>query len=364
MAERSGPLEGVVIDPGFWNSKRVLVTGHTGFKGGWLALWLERLGADVTGFSCGVPTSPSLYEAARVGQGVRSIEGDVRDLKAVQRAFAETRPEIVIHMAAQSLVRRSFESPVDTYATNVMGTVHVLEAARRGDGVRVVVNVTSDKCYENREWLWGYRELEPMGGHDPYSNSKGCAELITAAFRASFEGPAIASGRAGNVIGGGDWARDRLIPDVMNAALERRSVLIRNPDAIRPWQHVLNPLSGYLVLAERLWSSGEYAEAWNFGPDDADTRPVRWLIERLSKSWDEEIEWERDGSENPHEAHYLKLDSSKARARLGWAPRWDLSQALTRVVDWYRAVRDGLDLRKLALEQIAAFQAGDPPTSR
>lgn len=354
-------MEGMGVDPGFWSGRRVLVTGHTGFKGSWLALWLERMGAEVAGASSGVPTEPSLYEVARVGDGVRSLDTDVRDLASVEGAFAEARPEVVFHMAAQSLVRRSFVNPVDTYATNVMGTVHVLDAARRTEGVRAVVIVTSDKCYENREWVWGYREDEPMGGYDPYSNSKGCAELVTAAYRRSFDGPAVASARAGNVIGGGDWAEDRLLPDVMNAVLENRTVVIRYPDAIRPWQHVLNPLSGYLALARALWDSPDYAEGWNFGPADEDARPVRWIIDRLGETWGEPIAWEHDGSENPHEAHYLKLDSSKARMRLGWTPTWDLGDALASIAGWYRALRDGGDMRALVLEQIAAFQQGRAP---
>lgn len=358
-------MEGVGVDPGFWDGRRVLVTGHTGFKGSWLALWLERMGAEVSGLSQGVPTSPSLYEVARVGEGVAALDGDVRDLAAVERAFEAARPEIVVHMAAQSLVRRSFTSPVETYATNVMGTVHVLDAARRTEGVRAVVIVTSDKCYENREWVWGYREHEPMGGFDPYSNSKGCAELVTSAYRRSYpEGPAIASARAGNVIGGGDWAEDRLIPDVMNAAVEGRTVLIRNPESIRPWQHVLNPLSGYLALAQALCESRDHADGWNFGPADEDARPVRWIIDRLSEAWGEPIPWEKDGGENPHEAHYLKLDSSKARMQLGWAPTWDLGDALTSIAGWYKAVRAGGDLRELVLDQVAAFQAGRPPSER
>jgi CDP-glucose 4,6-dehydratase len=353
------------VEPEFWRGRRVLLTGHTGFKGSWLALWLESLGAEVVGLSDGVPTNPSLFELARVGDGLRSMEGDIRDLGMVERALADSRPEVLIHMAAQSLVGRSFESPVETYATNVMGTVHVLDAARRADGLRVVLNVTSDKCYENREWIWGYREHEPMGGHDPYSNSKGCAELVTSAYRRSFAGaegtPAIASARAGNVIGGGDWAEDRLIPDLMQARVEGRPAVIRNPDAIRPWQHVLNPLSGYLVLAQRLWSSREHAEAWNFGPDDADARPVRWIIDRLGETWGEPIAWRQQEGETPHEAQYLKVDSSKARTRLGWTPTWGLGDALASIASWYKAHRSGEDMRGHALDQIAAFQAGDPP---
>jgi CDP-glucose 4,6-dehydratase len=358
-------VEDLAVDPEFWRGRRVLLTGHTGFKGSWLALWLESLGAEVVGLSNGVPTSPSMFELARVGEGVTSLEGDVRDPHAVDDALAESRAEIVIHMAAQSLVRRSFEQPVDTYATNVMGTVHVLDAARRSGQVRVVVNVTTDKCYENREWVWGYREHEPMGGYDPYSSSKGCSELVTAAFRRSYaqaEGaPAIASARAGNVIGGGDWAEDRLVPDLMRAAVEGRPAVVRSPDAIRPWQHVLNPLSGYLILAQVLWDSREHAEAWNFGPEEGDARTVRWIIDRLGEAWGEPIAWRPEDGEVPHEAHYLKLDSAKARARLGWRPTWALDDALTSVAAWYRTQRSGGDLRRHALDQIAVFQAGDPP---
>jgi CDP-glucose 4,6-dehydratase len=354
----------VAVEPDFWRARRVLITGHTGFKGSWLALWLERLGAEITGFSNGIPTAPSLFDIARVGAGLRSIEGDVRDLAAVEGALAESRAEVVIHMAAQAVVTRSFETPVQTYATNVMGTVHVLDAARRAEGVRVVVNVTSDKCYENREWVWGYREDDPVGGSDPYSSSKGCAELVTSAFQSSFGGaedPAIASARAGNVIGGGDWAQDRLIPDLMSAALDGRPATIRDPDAIRPWQHVLNPLSGYLLLAQALWDSREYAEPWNFGPDDADAQPVRWMIDRLSEVWGEPIAWRPLEGEKPHEAHHLKVDSSKARVRLGWSPGWSLMDSLASIGSWYRLLRSGGDMRSLALHQIAAFQAGDPP---
>ena len=357
-------MEGVAVDPGFWRGQRVLLTGHTGFKGSWLALWLESLGAEVVGLSNGIPTDPSMFELARVGEGLTSVEADVRDREAVERALADSRAEIVIHMAAQSLVRRSFDQPVETYATNVMGTVHVLDAARRSGHVRALVNVTTDKCYENREWVWGYREHEPMGGHDPYSSSKGCAELVTAAFRRSYapgNGPAIASARAGNVIGGGDWAEDRLVPDLMRAATEGRPAVVRNPDSIRPWQHVLNPLSGYLMLAQALWDSQQHADAWNFGPDEGDARSVRWIIERLGEAWGEPIAWEQEGGEVPHEARYLKLDSSKARMRLGWSPTWALGDALTSIAAWHRAQQSGADLRRHALDQIGAFQAGEPP---
>jgi CDP-glucose 4,6-dehydratase len=355
---RPGTVEDVGIDPGFWQGKRVLVTGHTGYKGSWLALWLAALGADVSGYSVSVPTEPSLFELARVEQEVRSTMADVRDRESLQAAFAESRPEIVIHMAAQSLVRRSYRYPVETYETNVMGTVNVLEAVRSRDDVRVVVNVTTDKVYENHESESGYREDEPKGGHDPYSNSKAASELVTAAYRDSFFGPgaaAVASARAGNVIGGGDWGEDRLIPDLMRGVLSDRSTSIRHPEAVRPWQHVLNPLSGYLVLAERLWDSHEFAEAWNFGPDERDTLSVRELIARLSELWGDEIPWEHDAGDHPHETHALRLDSTKAKERLGWTPGWDLDQALVSIAEWYRGYRDGEDSRALVLRQIAAF---------
>ena len=342
------------LDPGFWSGRRVLITGHTGFKGSWLALWLQELGAEVTGFALATATEPSLFEAARVSEGVESIEGDVRDLDAVVDAVTGAEPEVLIHMAAQPLVRRSFADPVETYATNVMGTVHVLEAVRRTPSVRVAVNVTSDKCYENRNWEWGYREDEPKGGFDPYSNSKGCSELVTAAYRSSFfaEGAAIGSARAGNVIGGGDWSEDRLVPDAMRAAIERRPLLVRNPNATRPWQHVLEPLEGYLVLAQAMWESRAFADGWNFGPEDRDARPVGWVVDRLSERWEGGIDWRHDGGDHPHEARYLKLDSSRARARLGWEPAWGLEDALDAVVDWYRAYAAGEDPREITLGQL------------
>jgi CDP-glucose 4,6-dehydratase len=355
---QAGPAN---VQPDFWRGRRVLLTGHTGFKGAWLALWLQSLGALVTGFSLDVPTKPSLYELARVGEGMKSIAGDVRDPQAVAAAVAAAAPEVVVHMAAQSLVRRSFAEPQGTYATNVMGTVNVLDAVRvEGGDVRVVVNVTSDKCYENREWEWGYREDEPMGGYDPYSSSKGCAELVTAAFRRTFfsepDGTRLASARAGNVIGGGDWGEDRLLPDLMRAALAGEQLRVRNPNAIRPWQHVLNPLSGYLVLAEALWSSPEHAGGWNFGPVEEDARPVGSIVERVSALWPEELRWTLDEGPHPHEARYLKLDSSRARARLGWHPLLGLDAALEATVGWYRELREGADLRTVTLGQIEAFQ--------
>jgi CDP-glucose 4,6-dehydratase len=295
---------------------------------------------------------------------MESIIGDIRDPEAVEAALLAARPEVVIHMAAQSLVRRSFVEPRETYATNVMGTVNLLDAVRRTPSVRVVVNVTSDKCYDNKEWEWGYREDEPMGGHDPYSNSKGCAELVTDAFRRSFfsdpDGPRIASARAGNVIGGGDWAVDRLIPDIMRAALSGETLHIRNPDAIRPWQHVLNPLSGYLVLAQALLESPEYACGWNFGPADEDAHPVSWIVSLMDQLWPEDLRVTHDDGPHPHEARYLKLDSSRARAHLGWRPGWGLPEGLDAVVSWYRRLRDGDDMGIVTAEQIRAFQY--PPT--
>jgi len=349
------------LDPGFWDGRRVLLTGHTGFKGAWLSVWLQTLGAELTGLSRDVPTKPSLYELARVGAGMKDeIEADVRDFEAVAAAIGRSRPEIVIHMAAQAFVRRSFVEPRETYETNVLGTVNVLEAIRLNGGIRAVVNVTSDKCYENREWEWGYREDEPMGGFDPYSASKGCAELVTSAFRRSFFTPdsgdtRLASVRAGNVVGGGDWGEDRLLADVMRAALEGRSLNVRNPDAIRPWQHVLNPLSGYLMLVQALWDSDDYATAWNFGPAEVEARPVSWIVERVKELWPAELQWEHDAGPQPHEARYLRVDSSRARLRLGWRPTWGLDEALDRTVEWYEAFADGADMRAATLRQVEAF---------
>ncbi|MDN2716656.1 MULTISPECIES: CDP-glucose 4,6-dehydratase [unclassified Janthinobacterium] len=353
------------MNPAFWQGKRVFLTGHTGFKGGWLSLWLQQLGADVTGYALAAPTTPSLFEVADVASGMQSIIGDVRDGDAVKRAMAAARPDIVIHMAAQPLVRYSYANPVETYSTNVMGVVHVLEAVRATPGVRAVVNVTSDKCYENREWPWGYRENEAMGGYDPYSNSKGCAELVTAGYRSSFfhadkyaeHGVALGSGRAGNVIGGGDWALDRLIPDMLRAIGAGEPVMIRNPHAIRPWQHVLEPLSGYLTLAEKLYTAGPvHAEGWNFGPHDTDAKPVEWIIERMTQEWGAGASWSLDGQDHPHEATYLKLDCSKARGQLGWHPRWDIGQTIARIVEWHKACDQGADMRAMTLAQIATYQ--------
>lgn len=353
------------MNAAFWQGKRVFLTGHTGFKGGWLSLWLQQLGADVTGYALEAPTTPSLFDVASVARGMVSVIGDVRDGEALKRAMAQARPEIVIHMAAQPLVRYSYVNPVETYATNVMGVVNLLEAVRATPGVRSVVNVTSDKCYENREWPWGYRENEAMGGYDPYSNSKGCAELVTAGYRSSFfnaekyaeHGIALGSGRAGNVIGGGDWAMDRLIPDMLRAIGAGQPVMIRNPHSIRPWQHVLEPLSGYLTLAEKLYTEGPvHAEGWNFGPHDIDAKPVEWIIERMTQEWGAGASWQLDGQNHPHEATYLKLDCSKARGQLGWHPRWDIGQTIAKIVEWHKACDQGADMRAMTLAQITTYQ--------
>jgi CDP-glucose 4,6-dehydratase len=352
------------LSPGFWRGRRVLVTGHTGFKGSWASLWLESLGAEVVGYSVGVPTKPSLFELASVGECLTHLEGDVRDGSRLTQVVERYSPEVIVHMAAQSLVRWSYREPVETFETNVLGTVNVLEAARAGD-VRVVVNVTSDKCYLNTG-LVPYREEDPKGGSDPYSASKACAEIVSEAYRSAFfanEGPALASVRAGNVIGGGDWADDRLVGDIMTAALERRPVLVRNPDAVRPWQHVLNPLEGYLLLAERLWNDRSFAGGWNFGPAEEDEKPVRAVVERIAELWGDGLGWVQDERDQPQETHVLRLDSSRARERLGWAPGWDLEQAIESVVGWYRGYQAGDDMQVVVLDQIRAYEAARSTSS-
>lgn len=348
------------IRPEFWLGKRVLVTGHTGFKGSWLSLWLQSMGAVVRGIALPPPTEPALFIEANVANGMDHCIADIRDFAAIQPLIKEFKPEIIFHMAAQPLVRLSYQQPMETYATNVMGTVQVLEAARQTGSVKAIVNVTTDKCYENREWVWGYREKEPMGGHDPYSSSKGCAELVSSAYRASFFNDAdiaLATARAGNVIGGGDWAQDRLVPDILRALEKSEPVLIRNPDAIRPWQHVLEPLSGYLTLAHSLYENGQTnAEGWNFGPNDDDAQPVQWIVERLCALWGHNTQWQLQPGEHPHEAHFLKLDISKARQRLKWSPRWSLHTALTQTIAWHQAWVDQQDMQAVCLQQIAGYQ--------
>lgn len=344
----------------FWAGRRVFLTGHTGFKGSWLSLWLSRLGAQVHGYALAPPTTPALFEVARVRDRLAGhVVGDVRDRDALSTAMAAADPEIVIHMAAQPLVRDSYRLPVETYAINVMGTVNLLDAARRHGRAAALVNVTTDKCYENQEWVWGYREIEPMGGRDVYSNSKACSELITAAWRASFQadgGPFIGSGRAGNVIGGGDWARDRILPDMFRAFDAGEPLMVRHPDAIRPWQHVLEPLSGYLALAEKLVAEGAaFAEPWNFGPADDDARPVSWILGHMTGCLPSLV-WDCEGSGGVHEANFLKLDSSKAHSRLDWHPRWRLATALDKTAEWHLAWNEGQDMAKVTDRQIADYE--------
>ena len=327
------------IDPSFWSGRRVFLTGHTGFKGSWLAVFLSEIGARVSGFALLPSTDPSLFAAAEIAGRVASRIGDVRDLDAVRAAMAADAPEVVFHFAAQSLVRKSYQSPIETYATNVLGTAHVLEAVREVGSVRTVIVATSDKCYDNQGWSWGYRETDPLGGHDPYSSSKACAELVTNAYARSFfssGGVAVASVRAGNVIGGGDWAQDRLIPDIISAFRKGRSADIRSPHAVRPWQHVLDALGGYLLLAEKLWDDRACVGAWNFGPQDDGARPVRWIAEMLAQHWGGGAHWSANGGTHPHEAAVLRVDASRARQQLGWRCRIPLEEALARIVDWHR----------------------------
>jgi len=346
------------MNPDLWRGRRVFLTGHTGFKGAWLALWLRRLGAMLTGYALPPDTAPNLFDAASVGEGMRSIAGDVRDPVSLRAALGESEAEVVFHLAAQSLVRESYARPSDTYATNVMGTVHLLDAVREAKSVKAVVVVTSDKCYENREWDWPYRENEALGGRDPYSSSKACAELVASAYRGSFFNHAtIATARAGNVIGGGDWAKDRLVPDLIRAFSTGQPAVIRNPLAIRPWQHVLEPLHGYLILAEALLR-GEAAEAWNFGPTDSDVRPVQWVADELARRWGGNASWAQDSGAHPHEAHTLKLDSARARNVLCWRPRLSLHESLDWVVEWHQRFNiASASAAELTLRQVERFEA-------
>lgn len=347
-----------------YRDRKVLITGHTGFKGSWLCLLFSKLGADVYGYALEPPTTPSLFNEAKIDELITSFIGDIRDYEKLLGIVQQVQPEIVIHMAAQPIVKESYRNPKETYEINVMGTVNLLEAIRHTPGIKAVVNVTTDKCYENHEWHWGYRENEPMGGYDPYSNSKGCSELVTAAFRNSYFNPkdyqkhgvALASARAGNVIGGGDWAVDRLIPDFIRAISKGEKVRIRSPYAIRPWQHVLEPLIGYLTLAAKLFSEGfKYAEGWNFGPDDKDARNVEWITDTICKLWGDGASFSIDTNPQPHEANYLKLDWSKAKAELGWIPKWDIETTLKSIVDWNKAFLGGQDIRTVTETQIEKY---------
>ncbi|MDR1584207.1 MAG: CDP-glucose 4,6-dehydratase [Prevotellaceae bacterium] len=355
-----------MVDLNIYKGKKVFITGHTGFKGSWLCLLLHGLGAEVYGYALNSPTSPSLYEVAKIDELITSHISDVRDYDTLYSIMSVVAPDVVFHLAAQPLVRDSYKKPIDTYAVNVMGTVNLLEAVRHTKAVRAVVNVTTDKCYENKEWSWGYRENEPMGGYDPYSNSKGCSELVTSAFHSSFFNPAdygkthqvaLASARAGNVIGGGDWAEDRLIPDFIRAIGKGEKVKIRSPHAIRPWQHVLEPLSGYLMLGVKLLTGDgyKYAEGWNFGPDDSDAKPVEWIINKMCALWGDEASYEIDTNPQPHEATYLKLDCSKAKTRLGWYPKWDIDTTISRIVEWTKAYNQGADMRSVCEKQIREY---------
>ena len=359
-----GSVESVAMNPEFWRRRKVFLTGHTGFKGSWLSLWLQGLGAEVIGFALSPPTEPNFYDLAGVEKGMHSVKGDVLDLEHLRSVVRQHRPEVVFHMAAQSLVRRSYVDPVETYATNVMGTANVLEAARNIPSVRSMVIITTDKCYENSNDQRAYRETDRLGGADPYSSSKAAAELVTAAYRDSFftggKGEfrtGVATARAGNVIGGGDWGADRLVPDVMRATLEGRELLIRNPQATRPWQHVLEPLCGYLLLAEKLYEHPDrFSESWNFGPDESETFSVSTVLERLKKLWGPGLSWRIDNRAQPYEAQCLRLDCTKAKAELGWEPRWNLDCALEATVRWYKAHQSHLDVRAVAQEQIRSYE--------
>jgi CDP-glucose 4,6-dehydratase len=371
---RESAVEGLVKPTGHkedapfsWQGRRVFLTGHTGFKGGWLALWLARLGANVRGYSLDPSTEPTLFTVARVGSVIEDVRGDIRDATKLEAAMREFAPEVVFHLAAQPLVLRSYEDPIGTFETNVIGTARVLDCVRRTLSVRAVVSVTTDKCYENKEWIWPYRETDPLGGYDPYSSSKACAEIVSAAFRQSYfpieklgidHQVAVATARAGNVIGGGDWSNDRLLPDLVRGFLSGKPVLIRRPHAIRPWQHVLEPLHGYILLAEQLLTHNpKYATAYNFGPIEDDARPVQWIAERMTEFWGDGASWVLDGASTPHEAGYLKLDASRARADLGWTPQLRLDAALEYLVRWYRSWQSQADMHAFTLAQIESYSS-------
>jgi CDP-glucose 4,6-dehydratase len=347
-----------MIEQNFWQGKRVFLTGHTGFKGGWLALWLNSLGAIVKGYALDPPTMPSLFNEAKIDTVIDSQIGDIRDLELFKKSITDFNPDILIHMAAQPLVRYSYAAPVETYETNVMGTVNVLESARACKNLKAIINITTDKCYENDGRSQGYKEDDPMGGYDPYSSSKGCAELVASAYRCSFlqdQGIGVASVRAGNVIGGGDWADDRLIPDILRSFEKNEPVVIRNPKATRPWQHVLEPLSGYLILAQKLYKNQEeYAEGWNFGPNEQDVKPVDWILDKMISKWPSSS-WELDQNSNLHEAVFLKLDIAKAESKLGWQPVWELSHTLEKIIGWHRAWLNKEDMQAICLAEIEEY---------
>ena len=346
-----------LIHPGFWRSKRVFLTGHTGFKGSWLSIWLASLGANVYGYALEPPTQPSLFEKANIAGIVKHANGDIRDSKALSKALNDSQPNIVIHLAAQPLVLESFRDPVGTYSTNIIGTVNLLEAVRGCKAVRAVVNVTTDKVYLNREWHWGYREDDALGGFDPYSTSKACSDLVTTSYQQSFfSNVLLATARAGNVIGGGDWAADRLVPDCIRAFSSGRKLKIRNPNSVRPWQHVLEPLAGYLLLCERLHDGDkDAAGSWNFGPQTHDSKPVRWIVERMMEEWPGSPGFEVEAGPHPHEANFLRLDYSKASSLLGWNPNWDIKEALKRVLEWHRLTESGMTERQACEMQIGAY---------
>jgi CDP-glucose 4,6-dehydratase len=345
-----------------WENRKVLVTGHTGFKGSWLAFWLTQLGAKVTGYGLDPLTDPNLFSVLDIDKDIIDHRSDIRDLSALERVIKSDKPGIIVHMAAQSLVRESYKDPVGTYAANVMGTVNLIEAARSCDSVRVILIVTSDKCYENREIDYGYGETDPLGGYDPYSSSKGCAELVTSAFRRSFfehdSRVAVASARAGNVIGGGDWAADRIIPDAIRAFSGKQRLQVRNPDAVRPWQHVLEPLSGYMILCEKMWDQpSKFSEGWNFGPEDESVHTVEEITDTVSELWGDHAAWEKSNGDHPHETNLLKLDITKAKKQLGWTPKWDLDTSLEKIVTWYKSYYNSEDMREITLRQIKEYQA-------
>ena len=349
----------------FWNKKKVFLTGHTGFKGSWLSLWLQKLNAEVIGFSKDIPTNPSLFELANIEDGMNSIIGNICDYNKLEKSIKEHQPEIVIHMAAQAILRESYNNPIETYATNVMGTVNLLETIRKIGSVKVILNVTTDKCYEPNKSSEGYVETDRLGGYDPYSNSKACSELLTSSFRNSFFNPkehhkhgiSLASCRAGNVIGGGDWGKDRLIPDIMRGILNNEIIRIRNPSSTRPWQYVLDPLNGYLTLAEKLWSFGsKFSEGWNFGPQEKNEKSVKWIVEKLTYQWSKNIKWDIDNSVNPHEENYLRLNCKKANSKLGWMPKLNLEQGLEWTIKWYKEYQQNNNMKEITEHQIEEFQ--------